>query len=227
MKVAYNHKIFQELNDFPVAKQLLKENQEKLTELGDILCYYELHEKGGISLLHQHFPLDSNERLVEEFDGNRSYLKPQVEEDKDDVTPYLWKVEPDPESGEWRYYPLEFVRHPSIGAEVRKQAEAIFSHQEFLADVTAKLSELGLTDTFGLAIPHRDTIKLKKGEILVETTDEQTRTLTCSPALISSIAPGELTQTLWKFTPRQDVDVLGQCVMHCNSHCHGHCRGHS
>lgn len=228
MKVTdtYKPEIFQELNDFPVARQLLKQNQEKLTEVGYIFCRYLLHGQGGISLLHQHFPLDSNERLVKELDGNRFYLRPQVEEDWDGVTPYSWKVEFDLKSGEWRYYPLEFLRHPSIGAEVKKQAEAIFSHPEFPAELAAKLSELGLTDTFGLTIPHRDAIKLEEGEILVETTDVQTRTLTCFPTLASSIAPEELTQTLWKFTPSQGVDVVEQCVMHCNAHCHGHCRGH-
>lgn len=226
MRVAYEPKIFQELNEFRIAKQRLAESQEKLTELGNVICRHGRQNQVGMSLLHKHYNLHPDERSVEELVDNCSYIKPQTENHWDGATPYLWKAQRNPKSRAWIYYPLEFIRHPSIGAEVEEKAEAIFSDREFLSDMAAKLFELGLTDTFGIAIPHRDVIKLEEGEILVETTDEQTRTLTCSPALASSISLGELTQTLWKFTPKQNVNVLGQCVMHCNAHCHGHCRGH-
>jgi hypothetical protein len=227
VRAVYKHKIFQELNDFSLARQSFQANQNKLTELGNIICHHGLHDIAGISLLHKHFNLDPDECLVEELADNCSYIKPQIKENKDDLTPYLWKVEQDSESGEWRYYPLEFIGSSTIGTKVNKLADVIFNHQEFLLDMAAKLSELKLTDTFGIAIPHRDTIKLDRKEIMVETTDKPTRTLTCSPTLASSIAPEELTQTLWTFSVTEKIDLLGQCYSHCISHCSSHCHVHN
>jgi len=220
VKTAYESRIFKNLNEFNLAKQCLHERQENLAELGNIICSHHLHEIVGIGLLHKHFDLEPGERLVEEFVGNSSYIKPCSEEECSDSIPYLWKAELAPGGDDWRYYPLEFANCSSAG--VAQKAEAVMSNRDFLLEMTAKLDELELANTFGLALFHREAMKLDEGEILVEMTDEQNRILTCAPVAVEQMAQETLTQTLWQFSPSQTAHVVSQCYRHCIQHCFRH-----
>jgi hypothetical protein len=140
------------------------------------------------------------------------------------VTAYLWKVEAAQQSGTWNYFPLEFARVNHDTHKIKDAAELVTSNHEFLAEMATKLLELGLADIFGIAIIHRDLIKLAEGEIIVETTDDAARTLTCSATVQASINPDKLTQTLWTFEPNEPVKGATACYIHNNCrHCVRHC----
>jgi hypothetical protein len=220
--MTYAPQIFEGLHEFRVARQLLDQHRKHLPTLGDVICQHELHQIVGISLLHKHFDLDADERLVEKFTGKSFCIKPEVIDEQEGLTPYLWKAEHDPEVESWQYHPLEFVESIQDTEAVQKNQKTLLNHPEFLVDMSQKLSTLGLANVFGIALLHRDCLSLNLGEILVETTDEKNRTLACSPVLANESLSEGLTQTLWSFSPQGDTEVLGQCIMHCNSHCYGH-----
>jgi hypothetical protein len=220
----YDSKVFSRLNDFSIARERLENSKGNLLELGDIICSHNLYEEVGISLLHKHFDLNPHERLVEKFVDNKFYIKPWAEENCSEITPYLWKAESNHESEEWNYFPLEFAHINDDTAKIKEIAESVTTNHEFLAEMAAKLSELGLADTFGIAVIHRDSIELAEGEIVVETTDETARILTCSATFQASIDPDKLTQTLWTFTPNESLKGARACIAHDKcSHCIGHC----
>jgi hypothetical protein len=224
MKKNYDPKVFNRLNEFSVARERLEESKGNLLELGDIICSHKLHQKVGISLLHKHFDLNSHERLVEEFVDNKFYIKPCAEGNLSEITPYLWKAEPNQDLGECNYFPLEFAHVNDDTLKIKEVVESVTGNHKFLAEMATKLSELGLADTFGIAVLHRDSIKLAEGEIVVETTDESARILTCSSAVQASIDSDKLTQTLWQFTPDESLKGAAACIGHNKcSHCVGHC----
>lgn len=226
MRTTYNPNIFNQLNEFSIAREKLEKCQDHLLELGDVICAYNLHQDVGVSLLHKHFDLEPQERLVEDFVDNQFLIQPRIEADCSDVTAYLWKVEAAQQSGtwNWNYFPLEFARVNHETHNIKEAAESVTSNHEFLAEMATKLSELGLADIFGIAIIHRGLIKLAEGEIIVETTDDASRTLTCSATVQASIDPDKLTQTLWTFEPNKPVKGATACYIHNNCrHCVRHC----
>ncbi|TAF50707.1 MAG: glycerol-3-phosphate ABC transporter substrate-binding protein [Oscillatoriales cyanobacterium] len=196
MLTSYKPDVFDTLEHFFTARDLLEQAQDNMTELGAIIRSHGLQKQVGICLLHKHFDLSDNERLVEEFDGNNAYVKPTAE--YGDAIPYMWKVEQNQASGEWVWFPLEFVR----------VTEAV------------KLSELGMTGMFGISILHRDAIKVAEGEILVESTDDEARVLTLSSVPRQNVDRTTLTQTLWQFPNAEGFEVGAMCS-HC-THC-THC----
>lgn len=218
MLTAYKSDVFDGLQDFFVARDELVESQAMLSELGDVIRRHQLEKYVGMCLLHKHFHLATEERLVEEFVGNNAYIKPTT--DYTDALPYMWMVKPSETPGEWVWYPLEFVRNDGSISEAIARMEAVTGNQDFLNEIAAKLSELGLSNMFGISILHRDAIKIAEGEILVESTDDQQRVLTFASVPRPSVDPATLTQTLWKFPAAGGVESLAECS-HC-THC-THC----
>ncbi|MEG4111251.1 MULTISPECIES: glycerol-3-phosphate ABC transporter substrate-binding protein [unclassified Microcoleus] len=218
MLTSYKPDVFDSLEHFFTARDLLEQAQDNMTELGAIIRSYGLQKQVGICLLHKHFDLADNERLVEEFDGHNAYVKPTAE--YGDAIPYMWKVEKDRASGNWVWFPLEFVRVSEAVSAAIKRSEAVVNNSEFLNEIAGKLSDLGMTDMFGISILHRDAIKVAEGEILVESTDDEARVLTLSSVPRQDVDRATLTQTLWQFPNDEGVEVGAMCS-HC-THC-THC----
>ena len=212
MLTAYKPEVFNGLEDFFAVRDQLELVKHNLTELGAVIRSYGLQKQVGICLLHKHFDLSANERLVEEFEGNNSYIKPTTE--YSDAIPYMWKVEQSQASGEWVWFPLEFVRNTEQVAAAVERSEAALNNQEFLNAIAAKLFELGIANIFGISILHRDAIKIAEGEILVENTDDEGRFLKFSSVPRPEVDPATLTQTLWQFPTVESFEVAGLC---------GHC----
>lgn len=218
MLTSYKSDVFDSLEHFFTARDLLEQAQDNMTELGAIIRRHGLQKQVGICLLHKHFDLSDNERLVEEFEGNNAYIKPTA--DYSDAIPYMWKVERNPTSGELVWFPLEFVRVTEAMSAAIQRSEAVVNNSGFLNEIADKLSELGTINMFGISILHRDTIKVAEGEILVESTDDEARVLTFSSVPRQDIDPATLTQTLWQFPNTEGFEVGALCS-HC-THC-THC----
>ncbi|MEG4799182.1 glycerol-3-phosphate ABC transporter substrate-binding protein [Microcoleus sp. ARI1-B5] len=218
MLTSYKRDVFDSLEHFFTARDLLEQAQDNMTELGAVIRRHGLQKQVGICLLHKHFDLWDNERLVEEFDGNNAYVKPTAE--YSDAIPYMWKVEQNQVSGEWVWFPLEFVRVTEAVSPAVERSAAVVSNSEFLNEIAAKLSELGMTGMLGISILHRDAIKVAEGEILVESTDDEARVLTLSSVPRQNVDRATLTQTLWQFPNAEGFEVGAMCS-HC-THC-THC----
>lgn len=218
MLTSYKPDVFDCLEHFFSAKDLLEQAKDNMTQLGAIVRRHGLQKQVGICLLHKHFDLSDNERLVEVFEGNNAYLQPTAE--YSDAIPYMWKVERNETSGESVWFPLEFVRVTEAVSAAVERSEAVVNNSEFLNEIADKLSELGMTNMFGISILHRDAIQVAEGEILVESTDDEARILTLSSVPRQDVDSVTLTQTLWQFPHAEGFEVGAMCT-HC-SHC-THC----
>ncbi len=200
MEAVYDPKIYQQLYDFEVAKQYLEQHQDKVNILGDLICQYEMQEKVGISLLHKHFPLQPDERLIKEITGNSFSLTAKPAKHLHNLISDLWKVSQTEETGEWQYYPLEFIAVGDGGLQMQKLAKSVMDNHNFLSAMAIKLGELELTNIFGIALLYDSSHHLEDGEIMMEGTDHDVRVNSCSPMFIRDLGSEINTPTLWKFT---------------------------
>jgi hypothetical protein len=226
----YDVGVFQQLNDFQIARSYLEHGRDYVTELGELICHYGLHRIVGVTLLHKHFEISDDELVVREFVDNVSYMKPWKLDQLPRLLPYLWKVEIT--DGRAGYFPLEFCEYPSnVRSEAQRDLELLDGSTAFLTAFAQKLDELGLREVFGLAhLRSRDGLVLADGQTLLETTDEVRRILTLRPAPAAEVEGLETTQTLWIYRPagqRVGAVISGAtCGLHCVAHCWVHCTGH-
>jgi hypothetical protein len=230
---SYSPRIFQELNAFQVAKKLLADNRDSINQLGDVICAHNMHEHVGICLLHRHYGLSAQERVVRRFSQGEALIQPERIDEAPDAIPYLWKS--DASGDQPRFFPLEFSTYPdALHAVAARDAEAVANSPQFLADMSQKLSDLGLSNLFGIATMHsRQAFALQPEDVILESPGDGDRVLWLRPVSASAVTE-ETTETLWGFTPVVDtVDETDPavtnglvCVNHCNNHCINHCISH-
>ena len=81
--------------------------------------------------------------------------------------------------------------------------------------VRAALSAHGSLDRFGLTLLH-DHFPLQDGELLVETCDPDSRTLTIAPGVVdTNNTDDRLIETNWSFSPEGDVIAGLVCKVGC------------
>jgi hypothetical protein len=222
----YSPAIFDALNRFAQAKELLGRRRSEIDRLGRVIIKHGLHETLGVSLLHKHFPMLCDEVLVRHYDfaARKITMTPKRLRPGDNVIPYLWRATTNGSS--WQFYPLEFVEAQTEGVRSLDLTES----PEFLVAMAEQLAARHVMDVFGLAVPDIQLIRRSDDELLVETTDSEKRILTVTPEPRGDVRLEELTETLWTFEPEWDcnhVEGLLACTgAHCDSHCQSHCRVH-
>jgi hypothetical protein len=228
----YDPKVFDNLPLFRDSKGSLRTHRSRLRPLGGVIVHHGVEDRLGVSLLHKHFPLAPDEIITRSFDmPNRTAIMRPSKEGKPRAVPYLWRLVRQ-ERGGFAYYPLEFVRE-EYAEDFR--GFNLGDHVDFLLDMAHVLTEHGLQDVFGIAVPSNiRKLAQDDDELLIETTDSATRTLTVKPHLGPVPDNEELTETIWTFTASDEETVAsctgthcaGHCKAHCLSHCVGHCHGH-
>lgn len=229
----YDSDVYDRLNVFRRARQLLAKNRHHILDLGDVFVKHKVHEQYGLSLLHKHFDLFENEYLIRtlELRHGIAYMNPVPRHTR--AVPYLWRASRGP-GGQWQFFPLEFLAQREEGAG---QAAGFERLGAFMLEIGEKLESLNLLDVFGIATTNILTLPCNDDQILVETTDSQKRLLTVQAEARADVNLRELTETLWTFRPGDDfVDLstvakcknhcFGHCKNHCKQHCKGHCKQH-
>lgn len=226
MLTTYEPSIFDCLNKFSDAKQSLAQHKNTLGELGTVICKHGLQQKVGLTLLHKHFDLLPHERLIESVGDNKMYINPVAGVDEEAILPYLWKFSSEVSAKNFTQnpscFPLEFQYKSAAKPDDIEAIQALMANSNFLEDIAIKLRDFGLEDVFGLSILHREAIAISEGEVLVETTDHETRCLTLAAVNSRDVCKEELTETLWHFTVDKDYDVARECGSHCIRHCISH-----
>src|SRR5215207_11719033 len=113
----YQSDVFQGLDAFHLAKRSLAKQEQCITLLGDVICDHNMQKHVGVSLLHKHFSISSDEIVVKRFVDNVAYIEPHKIDIIEDELPYIWRVKIDGNMA--LYYPTEFCQFP---AHLRKKA---------------------------------------------------------------------------------------------------------
>ena len=195
MLASYSQQVWEGLLTFSEARRRGRDRLSALGEIGTVICRHGLQDLVGVALIHRHFKLGGGERLVEEFREGGFRIGPSA---AGEVTPYLWKVEQTEANGDWRWYPIEFVRTAGAPTNAAELAARLSEEQRFLADLAATIVRLGVKDIFGLNTLHRDAVTAAPGEMLIETNDERTRVLDVAAYPVSA-GTEEISPTYWRF----------------------------
>ncbi|MDW8265690.1 MAG: hypothetical protein RMJ52_10180 [Gemmataceae bacterium] len=217
----HDPRIRERRNTFAFAKRRLDSARPYLNEIGSTICRHKLQNVVRIVLLHDHFDISPDERVIKRWEGDKAFIRPSADPIETDVTPYLWQVAQHPGTGDLAFMPLEFVQSLGRADGATVLTAQLANATDFLQDIATQLSKLGLSDVFGIATDHDSPSD--PGLTLLETTDHASRTLTLRPVPASEL-PADVTETSWKFSrcadQTREINATN-CVSHCISHCLG------
>jgi hypothetical protein len=166
----------------------------------------------GLGLLHSHFELADDEILVWRQPTEHGWSGGVVKRREAlCARPILWKVE-FVTAATPICFPIEFFEKAEGWLETKHDPAA-------MRDIINKLVELNLTDVVGIRALHPDVRRLAKEKDLIETYDEDARTLhyrRMTPIELRTIDPVE---TGWSFMPDNENEF--GCVFQCHTGCGG------
>jgi hypothetical protein len=85
------------------------------------------------------------------------------------------------------------------------------SDRPCLDEIRAVLAKHGALQRFGIALLH-EHFEVTEDEILVETIDVETRTLTSSPEKVAELSEYNTIETSWRL---DDLDAMARCTTAC------------
>jgi hypothetical protein len=213
---------FNALPEFHESKQRFSEKMHVLDTFAEIIRAHGVQKYLGAALIHKHYALTDDERMVEEVRRDGSVLSPRRRFTEEILTPYLWHLEcRDFHLPQW--VPVEFVLSETVPKDVQEFAQGLPARNRLLTDLAKALAGNEAQDTFGLALLHRQSIEFdRKLQILLESPGQENRTFVVRPANPEITASDDWTQTYWHF------DLSGERhVVDCTQHgCAGYCSLH-
>ncbi|MEB9828832.1 hypothetical protein CN936_25455 [Bacillus cereus] len=215
----YNSLAYANLPEFEMVRKYASNSDVHLNQLGEIIKKFNFKNMVGISLLHKHFNLYQNEKLVRDFVNNKIFIKPTATSDSPYV-PYMFAFTKTNSKEELNLYPIEFVKLTSETKIFEENYRMIQNQETFLQEIKEYLQNNKLENIFGLSFLPYNVISLNDNEILIETEDNfntegtidaDNRALKIEVLPKSAKKTGNTTKTLW--------DYERNTGMNCHHHC--------
>ncbi len=190
----YDHTRYNKLNPFYVAEDLLPAAERSIEELGQIICDHGMQDTVGVALLHKHFDIAADERVVRRYEKNGAYIAPETP--SVNHVACLWEFD-GCDDGIW--FPLEFSDRTSDVA-CFDQAEQLEGNESFLVEFSDALQRLTMQRLFGLAALHGfQILNPSDDQMVLETGGDAQRSLKLE--VVNAMDPRGIgsTQTLWMF----------------------------
>ena len=207
----YSAAAFNSLPSLEVADQQFKAKEAHQYLEGPIrqtFLDFDVQSKYGLALLHNHFPLKENQRLVDYHNTATAW---SVDDDVSVVSPkYNGQVVPRAymfENNDIIPYEFSFVPATDI---------PVSTNTKFFNALNQTLTALGLEKLFGV----RDLQDYDNG-LSVEVTEGDANIMLPRSDLFAS---ADLIEALWVFNPKT---APCNCLLHCYRGCSGHFRNHS
>lgn len=169
----------------------------------------------GFFLLHKHFRIQSDERMVEALDASDEALVTTPRMNSASVAASRWRTSPH------GLTPLEF----STDAAVTRVGSRLGAEKGLVGELTNLIEQFGLAEVIGIAVTERDSLPLSPGLAYVEENFGENRR-----SVITRSRPenaDQLIETVWSFR-RVDPIVLCNPQYMCTStiRCNrtGYCR---
>jgi len=153
-KLPHSHDVFSSLQDL----------KESIQELLKVISKHNLGDFIGLNLLHKHFELEKEERLIERKQEDCIYIEPKKNYNEKELIPYIWKLgEKSLNQNENVFYPVEFTKADN---NQRKILSVIMDNKDFLKELGDKLKELNLCSTLGITLNHREDFMRLSGSTI-------------------------------------------------------------
>ena len=145
---------------------------ETINELGDILMNHGMNDTFGLCLLHNHFHVNLNEKLVEIVSNTSSHIdiveNVSLSSSDINIKPYMFELTDNLDLKPMEFVDLTYSNFGSFTNEVQERF-SYFDHElinndndknfdNFLHDFYNKLYDTDRINIFGLCIKHRESI---------------------------------------------------------------------
>jgi hypothetical protein len=214
MLATYDPKVFSNLDELSGALERFEERNASsvLKRIGSIICRYGMQDVVGVTMAHRHFNVNPSEKLVEEFKDNKAIIKPLTGEHEKNLTPFAWRLYFD-SKGALTWFPLEFVRTEAVQSSTIENNRKIQESENFLKELAEELVRLDMVEVFGIGLVHRE-INVNPGEVLVESLETESRTLTFTAMPENELDEQSMVTTFWKFNGH-GADIQFEQWIHC------------
>ncbi|WP_191579211.1 hypothetical protein [Achromobacter insolitus] len=184
------------LHDFETAKRIAEGCTNDVQALGSIIKQFSLSDILCVSLLHKHFNLYADERLIRTTRNNEQIVAPSST-DSADLKPAVWAFRKDSAFTPYKLCPIEFLCPDSSRLFNVEYARLDGAH-EFRKEYLNLLTCRGLENLFGLSLNIRRLFVIAPDETLVENDTPHRRRLTLTVAKEKDVPHGA-TRTNWSF----------------------------
>lgn len=149
----FSHRIYSDLVEVDRVKLTKGYDKSVLPTLGAVISKYGLENKVIISLAHRHFDLLPQEKMVADFDmKSRQWTSWPVMLDESKLIPWNWKIALNPVTGDFSWFPLDFLYDFQKFDPEKKLVNEIMCNQPFLNELSNAIAENGAEAVFGLAL---------------------------------------------------------------------------
>jgi len=189
---AYSVTTYNELRSVESASKMLcgKIGDPSHTLLGFDRERIEFSNIFNLTLLHRHYTLEENEKMIHIRDANADVASPRV---SDTAVPTLLSVRKTEDGFIW--VPLEF----SENQEDRPIVSMLLANKEFLDKIGSTLESLNVLDLLGISICPGEEFDKLPDWIQLEKNNLETRTSTVEQVKADSIATENVIDTAWSF----------------------------
>jgi hypothetical protein len=217
----YSVSSFNQVPDYWDIKEQSSWLESNSSVFGELICRHGLQDVFGIGLLHRHFELHSNERLIRNYTSSTYSIAIGRTCQEAAVAPYLWKINVSDDSSV-SYLPLEFCDLSNL-PHIEKLAHAHWAHAtrkaSFFHEFAILLRDYEALDRVTLvALFQRDAFNLRPGQTLSEETHERNRIITLEVRDDVSQLMSDSVKTSWWFSPSSKTLNNATCASHCYSH---------
>jgi hypothetical protein len=195
---SYSPLAYANLRELESAQDVVDNLMPLINLLGDIITRYRMESYVGVALLHKHFNLFEDERLVRTFEHNIMTIAPSGGHHS--LAPFVWAFTKVRRGDEFSCIPVEFIRLTQVTAPYADEAQAVEQNTPFLTEYFHCLSKHGGTPYLGLGLIVGKPFTFDAGDRLVEKEKPgRMRQLTLRPLPAHELDGVPSTQTLWTF----------------------------
>lgn len=194
----------------------LNANAEELvdTKICDLFVKHNLHNIYGVSLLHRHFDMSPEERLVESGNVSApwSYHQPSSSLFGGSVVPRSWMYS----SADRAFYPIEFGYNAQLQQTYPSTPPSDMANgTAFLDEFCTLLEQYNMTDILGLTTMSPNA----PGTMKIEKTWGKTNVVFTVAEDESDVSSKETISAMWNFGAVQPSKRNNYRVMGCQSGC--------
>ena len=213
----YEHTTYNKLSDINAMRGTSASHMSELQSLGEVICEHGLEKVVGVTLVHRHYDVAPNERVVWNISDLEWTATPQCIADTL-ISPVTWKIEAAQPCAS--YAPLEFCPNNNQYLREIRAAEQVMAENSFLSRFMETALRLEVYDIFGLGVLSvRDELSVP-GMIMYEESSKSKRTMTVR--LVQKSTNNDIYGgiTLWNFGT-SSIDGVKSCWHGGSRHCCG------
>ena len=206
----YKPELFTSLPIVEHAHYAFREANPNLSLFADLFRKHDVNKIAALTLLHKHFDLDADEKLVEMWNEKSKQIEVRPNRSKTNKIAYMWRV--CTKNTVSSYHPIEFYDETTpVATEALSITQKLLANQAFLDEFAELLTQTNTSNIFGLCLLHRDDMLMDVDYVHFEETDKPNRVSYMSVHKKNDIDTETSVQTHWRFGPAGGPDEIVVC----------------